>query len=70
MSEVLNEHQLAALKATMPWTERVTTTPQGGRLQIVNAQGYEVPLFDMSRFLVTITHKIANEAKKEPAPTA
>ena len=66
----MNPQEYEALKATMPWTERVFQTPKGGIVQVVNAQGFEVPLFDMTRFLIMITHKIAQGKETVNEPTS
>lgn len=61
----MTDAQFAALRATMPWSERVVKTNVGALVQVVNAQGYEVPMFDMTRFLTMITLKIANGSLQE-----
>lgn len=65
----MNTEEFAALKATMPWTERVLHTPRGGLIQIIDKNGVEVPLFTMTRFLAMITAKLA-QPTTQPTPEA
>jgi len=64
----VNEQEFKALKATMPWTERVFNTNKGGLVQIIDNAGNEVPIFTMTRFLVMITDKLARGAATEKEP--
>lgn len=61
----MTDEQFKALRATMPWTERVFKTAKGGIVQVVDKDGNEVPMFQMTRFLVLITAKLASGASKD-----
>lgn len=54
----MTDDQYKLLKATMPWTQQVFQSPRGGIVQVVNNKGEEVPMFDMTNFLVFITNKL------------
>jgi len=62
----MNDEEFQAVKATMPWTERMFRTPKGGLVQVIDKNGAEVPMFTMTRFLVMITNKIAAGATEQP----
>ena len=53
------------LKATFPWTERTLPTRSGGLVQVIDANGQEVPIFTMTRFLEMITKKLAAKPAEE-----
>lgn len=59
----MDQAEFDALKATFPWTERITPTPlHGGLVQVINNRDEEVPLFTITRFLNLITTKLAAKA--------
>jgi hypothetical protein len=66
----MNEAEYQAVKATMPWKERVFQTPKGGLVQMIDKNGVEVPLFTMTRFLIMITAKIATGTTEKETPNA
>ncbi|MDY7537641.1 hypothetical protein RGU72_05150 [Undibacterium sp. 5I1] len=60
----MSEDELNALKATMPWQERLFNTNRGAIVQVVDVNGMEVPLFTMTKFLIMITNKLAQPVKE------
>ncbi|MEB0029242.1 hypothetical protein QN372_00615 [Undibacterium sp. RTI2.1] len=60
----MSEDELNALKATMPWQERLFNTNRGVIVQVVDVNGMEVPLFTMTKFLIMITNKLAQPVKE------
>lgn len=61
----MDQVEFEKLKATFPWTERTLQTRSGGLVQVIDANGQEVPLFTMTRFLEMITAKLASKAAPE-----
>lgn len=55
----MDQAEFDKLKATFPWVERTLQTRNGGLVQVIDANGNEVPLFVMTRFLEMITAKMA-----------
>lgn len=52
--------QLEAIKATFPWrTEVVQMHPIGGLVKLIDRNGDEVPIFNMTGFLEVVTQKMA-----------
>jgi len=51
--------EIEALRATMPWQERIIPTGKGGLVQMIDRNGNEVPLLEMTRFLMVITQRMA-----------
>jgi hypothetical protein len=61
----MTDAEFRALRATMPWKERVFQTARGGVVQIVDRAGNEVPMFQMTRFLVFITARLETATKDQ-----
>jgi len=56
----MDQAEFEKIKVTFPWTERILTPPigPGGLVQVIDRNGFEVPLFTMTRFLEMITRKL------------
>ena len=60
MTTQMTAKQLEAIKATFPWrTEVVQTHAIGGLVKLIDRNGDEVPIFDMTGFLEVVTQKMA-----------
>lgn len=66
----MDQVEFEKLKATFPWTERTLQTRSGGLVQVIDANGNEVPLFTMTRFLEMITAKLAPKIVPEQQEAA
>ena len=60
----MSERTLKQIVETFPWTETVTHTPVGGLVRMIDNKGAEVPLFDMTFFLMKVTAKIHSDIQK------
>lgn len=66
----MSDDEFKALKATMPWHERLVSTRQGGVVQIIDNRGAEVPLFTITAFLAMITARLAQPKEASHATAA
>ena len=66
----MDQVEFEKLKATFPWTERTMQTRSGGLVQVIDANGNEVPIFTMTRFLEMITAKLAPKVVPEQQEVA
>ena len=66
----MDQVEFEKLKATFPWTERTMQTRSGGLVQVIDANGNEVPIFTMTRFLEMITAKLAPKVVPEQQEAA
>jgi hypothetical protein len=55
----MTREELAAAKATFPWTMRSTPTRSGQKIQVIDNAGHEVSLFTMIALLEMVTRKMA-----------
>jgi hypothetical protein len=65
------EYRVLRAQFPFPWTERVFQHPRaGGIVQVLAANGQEVPLFTMTKFLTFITTRLQATAATPPSPGA
>lgn len=62
---MMTPERLAELKKTFPWTTHVTQRGKSGIVQLIDCNGQEVPLFDMTGFLEVVTLKMATKPATE-----
>lgn len=63
----MDQIEFEKIKATFPWTERILHPPigPGGLVQVIDRNGFEVPIFTMTRFLEMITQKLVAKPETE-----
>lgn len=67
----MTQERLDAIKATFPWTKHIRQLDGriGGIVQVIDRNGNEVPIFDMTDFLEVLTLKMAQQRSPEPEQT-
>lgn len=69
----MTDAEYRALRADFPfpWAERVYQHPRaGGIVQVIAANGTEVPIFTMTKFLSFITTRLQASPAQPPSPGA
>lgn len=64
------QFDLEATKKTFPWTEQIMHGPMGAIVRMVDCNNQEVPLFTMTRFLMTITSHLSRKPEAPSQETA
>lgn len=65
----MTPERLEAIKATFPWQTHVQNVGNvGGIVKVIDRNGNEVPIFDMTDFLGVVTLKMAPKPEQPNQP--